>query len=264
MGRAASLRGVVLLTTSLAWALMTGACAEILGVSSELESVASEFCKCDGLDERWPDDVTQGTFVSCTEYVQGRLAERPALASEWVHTFESAGCSECGSTAPCLEARPLCIEHGEPCYTDASCCGFDSEFLTKSYCGFDSDGEDAQTTRCMGDANFETCGGQGAECTEDAQCCGGEGLIALCEPELGGCLALCDQENDAACPGCCATIHTSVGPIGICMDGLPLLSPPDCEDLCETSCPFGFGCSPQPFALPGNRVTDIAVCVEIE
>ncbi|NUP10507.1 MAG: hypothetical protein HOW73_31035 [Polyangiaceae bacterium] len=239
------------------------ACAEILGVGSEFEDIVGAFCKCEQFDNRWPNDLTGDSFYPCDDYVRARLDARPELVADWVSLFDEQGCASCQKAEACANAPPICIEQGDECITDTSCCGFDEAFPTKAYCGITD--PDDPTARCTGDENFETCARGGEACEKNEDCCGATGFIAGCSPELGGrCIVLCDEVNDASCPDCCATAYLVDGtPVGVCPDSIPFTEPPACENLCEDSCPFNFACTATPFQLsePAGAYIDVNACV---
>ena len=250
-----------------------GACAEILGVDGEFEDVVQAFCKCDGLDERWSRDFTGNEYFTCEEWVTGRFEARPDLVTGWLDTFDEAGCHQCSAAEACASAAPLCVEEGEPCISDDSCCGYSADFPTKAYCGLALVGPEQVEPRCFADPDYDTCTGPGEPCSANEDCCGDEGLASSCPVEAGieQCVVSCDPVNDAACPGCCAIVRfdldsepDEVG--GVCLGSLPWEMAPSCDDLCVGSCGIGYGCSPtfyplaEPSQLPGLYVN---ACVPI-
>lgn len=256
-------RAFALGLTLLVGSASLGACAEILGIDSDFEDVVREFCKCDGLDQRWPEDFSGGSYFSCEEWVRARFEARPDLVAGWLDTFDQASCAECSSAEACAAAAPLCIEEGEPCISDASCCGYSPELVTKAYCGFAEEG-----TRCFADPEYATCKQAGEACSSDADCCGNEGLIGQCLPGLNQCLVICDEVNDAACPGCCAIIDFNVpdvAPVPVCLTSLSFDEPLSCDDICVDSCSVGFGCAPTYHSLvsPPGAGVDVNTCVPI-
>jgi hypothetical protein len=255
-----ALAGLVLL---LGGGTTLGACAEVLGIQTEFESVVKEFCKCDGFDQRWPSDDTGDNFYACEAYVTARLEAKPDLIATWIDAFDTNECDSCSKAEKCANLPPVCVAQGDECISAQVCCDFTAEYPTKSYCGFAEEGD--ENLVCVADPNFETCRGEGEACEADEECCGSGGLISVCDANLNRCLIACDEVNDATCPGCCALIRPTGSedpPFGICLSSLPLVDAPECSALCEDECGFNFACTPRPYDFTGGGSVEIATCVE--
>lgn len=242
-----------------------GGCAEALGLNGETQNIVDAMCRCEQLDERWPSNDEGTEFYPCREYVESALAKDPEQTNAWVDAFGANACNECANAETCANLPPLCIPQGEgPCISDATCCGFDPELSTASYCGLEETDDGTLTRVCAKDVSPSSCQAPGGPCDTDADCCGSAGLLSACTV-AHQCIAVCDPENATICPGCCAIVRGAVQgdpdeEIGICVEGVPFQNPPACSDLCIESCPLNFGCVSRPHTLTNNAVVHVNVC----
>jgi hypothetical protein len=230
--------------------LTTHGCASLLGVD-DYQSVASVLCSCPG-----PDQV-----IPCSERVEAALSGASVEVREtWFKNFQTHGCDlDCSEAKACFDAAPTCTPIGDPCTVTLECCGAESpeEGFYPSYC----DG----VGRCVQDT--ESCRRSFEICSEDRECCGNVAKInetiaaGTCDTtnfDQTNCIELCDPDDPAGCPGCCASINfTTPGgqakSLNICVDaGIPGLPALTCDKVCQnkTECPSGQQCTFVP--LPGD------------
>ncbi|MBL8743669.1 MAG: hypothetical protein JNK04_21315, partial [Myxococcales bacterium] len=237
-------RGACLLVLG---AVVAGACTPLLSLDVEFKGVAETLCKCDAFTDPespfWPE--AEGS-EGCIAYLQARLGEEGA--EEWLDAFQELGCDSCENASLCVSLPPVCIPTGEPCVgtslaSDASCCGYDPENVTESYCG--------PSNVCS--KNAPGCKAPLEECEEDIDCCGGDGGLAFCIPETEDpesrtvCLNVCELDDPVQCPGCCARIQpkSEEPEYGVCFNfDMPLKA---CEELCVNlgDCGFNSLCAPE-------------------
>ncbi len=217
----------------LAVAALAHGCAEIIGVPSETESIATDFCKCEGdenLDTAWPGET-------CIAHVEGRLSTaEPDVLRGWLDTYAENDCGNCQNLAgrqACKSAAPICAAVGASCQSTAFCCTPPGQ---ETYCG--------DQNVCVSEGE---CTPPFASCDPEASnCCGEVGFKARCvgdSPETARCLESCDPADPVNCPGCCAFFGeiTAQGPDGeyLCVSGT------DCQETCDP--PNGDAC-----AIPGT------------
>ena len=236
------------------------ACTDILALNAEFTSAAETLCKCDAFTDSekpfWPD--VSGSD-GCVEYIEGRLENGDSKA--WLKLYQTSDCDSCENASLCVAAAPVCIPTGEPCNgesiaSDASCCGYDPEQVTNSYCG--------PSNVCS--TNAPGCKVPFDECAEDIDCCGGDAGLAFCIPETEEpdsktlCLNVCELDDPVQCPGCCARIKPKTGEpeYGVCFNFEGPLR--ECEELCLSGSDCGLDalCSPIEF-----EVLFLYACVDI-
>lgn len=212
--------------------LVASTCTNILSLDTEFTGAAETLCKCDAFTDPdnpfWPD--VEGS-AGCIDYIQTKLVG--AGATDWVALYDERGCDSCENASRCVSQPPICIPTGEPCVgaslaSDASCCGYDPDNVTQSYCG--------PSNVCS--TNAPGCKKPLESCEADTDCCGGDAGLAFCIPETDAadsptlCLNFCELNDPVQCPGCCARIAPTNGDpeYGVCFN---FENPPlACEDLC--------------------------------
>jgi hypothetical protein len=103
--------------------------------------------------------------TGCIDYIQTKLVGEGA--TDWVALYDERGCDSCENASRCVSQPPICIPTGEPCVgaslaSDASCCAYDPDNVTKSYCG--------PSNVCSTNARCKPL----ESCEADTDCCGGD------------------------------------------------------------------------------------------
>jgi hypothetical protein len=224
------LRGACLLLLT---AAVATACTPLLSLDTEFTGAAETLCKCDAFTDPenpfWPD--VEGS-EGCIAYIQSRLGAEGATS--WLASYREMGCDSCENAARCVSLPPVCIPTGEPCVgtslaSDASCCGYDANEVTKSYCG--------PSNVCS--TNAPGCVKPLQECEEDIDCCGGDAGLAFCQPiepeQPAVCFNVCELDDPVQCPGCCGRVQPkdeAEEQYGVCYNFEHPLKLKECGELC--------------------------------
>jgi len=186
-------------------------CESLLGLDG-YRGAATELCElyeqCYGTD----------TFSECLDHVDAQLERAEAgEVTAWLTKFGSEDCLEsCGVARSCLDLDPVCGNSSFGCAVDEQCCGFTTGLggCLDAACCKDDGAECGEDAECCGQvcaappgSSVETCGGvvcanTDEACEQDPDCC-----TDVCNPDTGLCAPTCIDQLGAACSediDCCS------------------------------------------------------------
>lgn len=193
--------------------LVVPGCESILGLDG-YRGAAEELC------DLYEQCYGTGTFGACLEHVRAQLEDAPGEeVTTWLTAFGSEDClASCGAARECLDLDPICGDASFGCSVDEQCCGFTTGLgaCFEQQCCKDDGAECADDAECCGqvcttppNGSVETCGGiecadVGEACENDPDCC-----TEVCSEESGTCAPACLDELGAACQldiECCSRL----------------------------------------------------------